>query len=79
MFKKIIDFIKEIIKKIRFEMKCREADDMWWLMFGNCFELFPPSFYMKHTPEEVKRITEEICDELDALIDSYMQEDNESA
>ena len=46
-------------------------DDMWYLMGGGCFGGHPPSFYYKHTPEEVKRIHEEELAELRRLIKEF--------
>jgi hypothetical protein len=40
-------------------MKLRDMDHQWYFTFGNCFGLFPPSFYYAHTQEEINRITAE--------------------
>lgn len=42
-----------------FKIKLREMDDIWELMGGSCWGLFPPSFYYTHTEEEIERITKE--------------------
>lgn len=57
-------------------MKLKQMDDFWYFMGGNCFGLFPPSFYYTHTEEEIKRITEETMAELQALFDEYIAENN---
>ncbi len=35
---------------------------------GNCFGLFPPSFYYIHTEEEVRCITDETLERLRSMI-----------
>ena len=50
--------IRELWEKIWFERKMREMDARWRDMGGSCFELYPPSFYYRHTPEEVEEIRE---------------------
>lgn len=50
--------IRELWKKICFEIKMRELDEQWRMRFGYCFEMYPPSFYYRHTPEEIKEISE---------------------
>ena len=67
MLKKIA---AQIIKKIIFEIQCKRADDWWYMTGGSCFGVFPPSFYMKHTPEEAERITKEYFADLHARIDN---------
>lgn len=57
-------------------MKLKQMDDFWYFMGGNCFGLFPPSFYYTHTEEEIKRITDETMAELQALFDEYIAENN---
>ena len=44
-------------------------DDWWYYTGGNCWGLFPPSFYYTHTEEEVERITKETKARIQALID----------
>lgn len=43
---------------------------------GSCFRLFPPSFYRKHTPEEIKKAHEEELDKLKQMIEDYKKEHN---
>lgn len=71
--------LKELFKKIAFELKCRKADSDYYnmksFMFSDCFKLidYPPSFFMKHTKEEaeeiMKREREEIIAEINKLLD----------
>lgn len=46
--------------------------DKWWsFMGGECFGLFPPSFYYTHTEEEIERISEETIARLCAMIEEH--------
>lgn len=67
-------WIIKLIKKIRFEMKCAEADYpyKWLMIYEGCFL---PSFYMRHTPEEVAKIKKEFYEEVNKLLES-LDEDN---
>lgn len=49
-------------------------DDLWYFMGGNCFGLFPPSFYYIHS-EEIKRITAEEIQRLQKMI-AQLENDN---
>ena len=44
-------------------------DDWWYYTGGNCWGLFPPSFYYMHTEEEIECITKETKARIQALID----------
>jgi hypothetical protein len=66
--------IIKILKKIRFRMKLRDMDRQWYFTFGNCFGLFPPSFYYTHTQEEAERIKQEEIARLKAILDEYCEE-----
>ena len=65
---KLAKALKEISEKIRFRIKLKRMDDWWYYTGGNCYGLFPPSFYYTHTEEEVRRITDETVESLRALI-----------
>ena len=43
-------------------------DDLWYIMGGSCFGVFPPSFYYTHTEEEIKRITAEKMEKIQKMI-----------
>lgn len=66
--KKIIEFLKNSMRKIIFRIKLKQMDDWWYFMGGSCFGLFPPSFYYTHTEEEIERITAENLERIDKLI-----------
>jgi hypothetical protein len=61
--------ISVIYNKIKFRIKMRRMDELWYLMCGNCFGLFPPSFYLTYTQEEIERITREEIAELREMVD----------
>ncbi|MGN0325310.1 MAG: hypothetical protein ACI4DW_03290 [Lachnospiraceae bacterium] len=69
MIRNAVKLLKELIRKIRFRLKLREMDEQWYLTGGNCFGLFPPSFYYTHTEEEIKRITAEEIAKLREIIE----------
>ena len=48
--------MRRLFEKILFRIKLWDMDRQWRMMGGNCFSLFPPSFYYTHTPEEIERI-----------------------
>ena len=48
--------MRRLFKKILFHIKLWDMNRQWRMMGGNCFALFPPSFYYTHTPEEIERI-----------------------
>lgn len=73
-----MDILKAVIGRIKFRIKLKRMDDMYYLMGGSCFGLFPPSFYYTHTPEEVERITNQVLEEIENLIDEYRESVRES-
>lgn len=76
LYKRAIQYLKWLIHKRRLHRKLKEMDDWWYFMGGNCFGLFPPSFYYTHTDEEVKRMTEETLAELHAIIEKFEAENS---
>lgn len=71
MDKKWIEKLKELFSKIRFRIKLKEMDDVWRFMGGNCFEIFPPSFYYTHTEEEIEQTKKEILDMYQEMLEEY--------
>ena len=71
MVRKNTTIIRKIYEKIRYEMELRRMDKLWHFYGENSWRLFPPSFYYRHTPEEIERITEETITELQAVLDKY--------
>ena len=66
---KCINLFKNLINKIWFRIKLKEMDDWRYYTGGNCWGLFPSSFYYTHTEEEIERITAETKARIQALID----------
>lgn len=50
-----------VIKKIHFEIRCFLVDHSPLRILGctTCFEIFPPSMYLRHTEEEMAKLKEE--------------------
>lgn len=63
--------IEKIIKKIALYFKGVKADRNYYLAGRSCFSLFPPSFYITHTPEEAERIKKETIEELLKLLEEF--------
>lgn len=61
--------LKKILHEIRFRMKLKKMDDIWEFMGGNCFGMFPPSFYYTHTEEEIDHIATEKMEEIQKIIE----------
>lgn len=71
MRKMIFALLRKLWEKIKFERKMRRMDELWYSLGGNCFGLFPPSFYHRHSEEEVERITGETLKKLNTILDDY--------
>lgn len=63
--------IRRIWDKIKFECAMWWMDSLWRYNGGHRRELFPPSFYYRHTPEEAERIVEKDVEYLQNVIDQY--------
>jgi len=71
IIKKFSNLLKELVQKIILWKKLKTMDMNWYLMGGNCFGLFPPSFYYTHTEEEIERIKFELIKELEEIVKQY--------
>lgn len=71
----IVNLIIKIIKKIRFEIKCANADFpyKWMMIYESCYL---PSFYMRHSPEEAARIKKEQMDECRRFLEEIFDEED---
>ena len=67
--KKCCSVLRKIVKKIAFQTKLREMDNMWYLTGGSSYGLFPPSFYYTHTEEEIERISKKTIERLKEMIE----------
>jgi len=65
--------MKKWIQKLCYKRKLREMDEMWRLMGGSSWGLFPPSFYLTHSPEEVQRRKKEELDKLKAMLEEFKE------
>jgi len=63
--------IERIYEKIRLRRKLKRMDSLWSLYGGSCFGLFPPSFYHKHSEEEIQRLQQEEIRKLKEILNDY--------
>ena len=72
--------IRKLWDKIKFEWDMRRMDCLWRFYNWNHWQLFPPSFFYRHTPEEAERIVEETIAYFEDVINQYAaREDNTEA
>lgn len=76
MMKKIKEKIVSIYNKIQNRWQLREMDDIWNLYGGGCFGLHQPSFYHKHSEEEVERIQKQEISKLQDILNDYQMRHN---
>ena len=62
--------------KIKFEWDMWRMDRLWRCCYWHHWQLFPPSFYYRHTPEEAERIVEETISYLQDVIKQYAAREN---
>ena len=62
--------LRRIWDKIKFEAAMWLMDNDWKHEGGPLRQLYPPSFYYRHTPEEAERIVEQDIAELRSLINA---------
>lgn len=71
--KKIMLMLEKLCEKVKFERKMRKMDELWYFMGGDCFGLFPPSFYHRHSEEEARQTARETLAKLNAIIEDYTE------
>ena len=49
-------------------------DREYYSFHFHCWDLFPPSFYARYSPEEQKRIIDNELEELRAMLEQYCRE-----
>ena len=64
-------FLKKWIKKIWYRHKLRRMDRRWRIQGGASYQLFPPSFYYAHSPEEIQGIADRELLSLTVLVQKY--------
>lgn len=67
-WKASLEKIRKTIKKKKEQMDYSRYDDFGCFACQDCFRVFPHSFYLMHTKEEVKRITKETVATLQEMI-----------
>lgn len=67
-----MDFLRKIIDQIVLEIRCYRADNNLLRTLGcaSCFEMYPPSFYIRYTSEEQKKIYERDMKKLLQMLDT---------
>lgn len=68
--------LKKIWKKLKFEWDMWRMDHLWRCFDWQHRQLFPPSFFYRHTPEEAERIVEETIAYFEDVIDQYASREN---
>ena len=68
--------IRKVWNKIKFEWEMRRMDRLWRWYNWDHWQLFPPSFFYRHTPEEAERIVEETISYLQDVINHYAAREN---
>lgn len=64
--------VKKIWKKIIFEMRMQIMDARWRnSMLRSCWEVYPPSFYYRYTPEEQRQIKDKHFAEIRAMLEEF--------
>lgn len=66
--KKWTEALEEMVQKVLFRLKLWEMDEWWYFTGASSWALFPPSFFYKHTEEEVRRIKAETIEMLRKLM-----------
>lgn len=74
--KTIKEKIYNIYKKILTRWQLREMDTIWSLYGGGCFGLHKPSFYHKHSEEELERIQKQEISKLKDILDDFQMRHN---
>ena len=69
--------LKKWLRKIGILREPKTMDELFYQYgIASCFRLFPPSFYRKHSPEEIKKAHAEAIAELRQMLDDYKKEHN---
>lgn len=63
--------ISNIYKQIRAKRQLKRMDRIWDFYGGSCFGLHPPSFYRKHSGEEIERTQKEEIAKLKEMLDEF--------
>lgn len=69
--KRIKEKIRNMHKWLQTRRKLRRMDEIWRFYGGGCFGLYPPSFYHKHSKEEIERLEREKIAKLKEIIKDF--------
>ncbi|MBQ8116678.1 MAG: hypothetical protein IJ794_02180 [Lachnospiraceae bacterium] len=76
----LLNILKKPICWISRQYKLYKIDRNFYLSPGvRDFYMFPPSFYRKHTPEEIEEITRRELDEIRAMVAEYDKKYNKKS
>ena len=67
--------LKKLWEKVVFEIRI-QIMDAWWRksMLRSCWEVYPPSFYYRYTPDEQKQIRDRDFARIRALLEEYEED-----
>lgn len=68
--------LKNCLKKLGILREPTIDDLIYEYSISTCYRLFPPSFYRKHTPEEIKKAHKEALSELRQILEDFKIENN---
>lgn len=71
--KQMKEKIRSIHEKIRFRRRLKAMDEFWNLYGGSCFGMFPPSFYYKHSEEEIEKLRQEEIAKLKDILNEFQR------
>jgi len=71
--------IGSICEKIKFRRKLKRMDEFWELYGGSCFGLFPPSFYYRHSEDEIQRLQQEEIARLKEMLNDFRMRNENKA
>lgn len=79
MVKRIKGKIRSIYEKVQSRSKLRGMDEIWSLYGGGCFGLFPPSFYQRHSEEEIEKFRQEEIGKLKEILKDFQMRNGSKA
>ncbi len=64
--------MKKLFLTWKKKRELRKKDEMWSMLGGNCFGLFPPSFYATHSSEEAQQIKQAEIEKLKKILSDFI-------
>ncbi len=65
--------LKRIWEKIIFEIRMSRMDAKWHNRL-HCWEMYPPSFYYRYTPEQQKEIIDRDIAKIRAMLEEFEEQ-----